>query len=394
MVWLVLILIAFVTSWLSTRVVRYVAPAIDFVDKPGGRKVHAKVTPLGGGVAIFLSIAFPLVLALFAVPNLPANVMSTLGGGEQMLEKFSALQRGVLQQRSHAVAVLVAVLAMHVLGLIDDRRALGPYTKLFAQLGIAGALAGYWSDLRLLTAAGEPWSFVLTVLWITAITNAFNFLDNMDGLSAGIAAVAAGAFLITTLAIGQYFIAAGLCLLLGACLGFLCYNFAPASIFMGDSGSLVIGFLLAVLTVRTTFLPPGQTLVSSWYTLFAPLMVLAVPLYDLCVVSLLRVREGRSPFRGDTNHLSHRLVRRGMSKPGAVVCIYLFTAATSIAAVVLPHVHSAPAALLLFAQTLMVLTLVYLLERGEGLVVWHPPVRPPASPVESSSEPAAEEAPR
>ncbi len=99
---------------------------------------------------------------------------------------------------------------------------------------------------------------IVTVLWIAGITNAFNFLDNMDGLSAGVAAVSTAAFLITTLSIGQWFVAAGLALLLGALVGFLCFNFNPASIFMGDSGSLVIGLLLGVMTVRTTFLLPGQ----------------------------------------------------------------------------------------------------------------------------------------
>src|SRR5439155_4007557 len=172
-------------------------------------------------------------------------------------------------------------------------------------------------------------SVVVTICWIVAITNAFNFLDNMDGLSAGVAAVATTAFLITALSIGQWFVAASLALLLGALLGFLCFNFPPARIFMGDSGSLVIGFLLGVLTVRTTFLPPEKQWAAGWYAVFAPVIVLAVPLYDLAVVSLIRLMRGKSPFVGDTNHFSHRLVARGMSRRTAVLCLYLITAATS-----------------------------------------------------------------
>ena len=257
---------------------------------------------------------------------------------------------------------------MHLLGLRDDRRAMGPFSKLFIQLAITAAFVIYF-DVRVLTALdnllrmGRWPSVVLTVLWIGAITNAFNFLDNMDGLSAGVAAVCTAAFLVTAISIQQWFVAATLSLLLGALLGFLCFNFAPASIFMGDSGSLVIGFILGVLTVRTTFLRHGQEFGAGWYAVFAPLIVLAVPLYDLLVVSAIRISRGRSPFVGDTNHFSHRLVARGMSKRTAVLCIYLVTAATSVAAIILPHTRSPLIAALVFAQTVLILGVVALLEQ-------------------------------
>src|SRR5205823_10859755 len=204
---------------------------------------------------------------------------------------------------------------------------------------------------------------ILTILWIAGITNAFNFLDNMDGLSTGVAAVCTVAFLVTALSIGQWFVAACLALLLGSLLGYLCFNFPPASIFMGDSGSLVIGFLLGVLTVRTTFLPKGVNWAAGWYAVFAPVIVLAVPLYDLIVVSVIRLMRGKSPFVGDTNHFSHRLVARGMSRRTAVLCLYLITAATSIAAILLPHVDTTFGAVLIFCQTLLILGVVALLEQ-------------------------------
>jgi UDP-GlcNAc:undecaprenyl-phosphate GlcNAc-1-phosphate transferase len=185
----------------------------------------------------------------------------------------------------------------------------------------------------------------------------------MDGLSAGVAAVCTAAFLVTTLSIHQWFVAAALALLLGALLGFLCFNFAPASIFMGDSGSLVIGLLLGILTARTTFLQPGQNLGAGWYAVFAPVIVLAVPLYDLIVVSTIRLLNGRSPFRGDTNHFSHRLVARGMSRRTAVLCIYLVSAATATAAIILPHVPNTFTAILIFVQTVLILGVVALLEQ-------------------------------
>src|SRR6185437_9303044 len=245
-----------------------------------------------------------------------------------------------------------------VLGLLDDRKAMGPYVKLVCQLAAAAALVVPFGQMRILTALGPAISITLTILWIVAITNAFNFLDNMDGLSAGIAAVASTAFLITAILISQWFVAASLLLLLGALLGFLCFNFPPASIFMGDSGSLVIGFFLGVLTVRTTFLPKGQDWANGWYAVFAPLIVLAVPLYDLIVVSVIRLSRGKSPFVGDTNHFSHRLVGRGMSRRTAVLCLYLISAATASAAIVLPHVQSTFIAVVIFAQTLLILGVV------------------------------------
>jgi UDP-GlcNAc:undecaprenyl-phosphate GlcNAc-1-phosphate transferase len=353
---LALIPLSFALSFVLTWLARRWAPRIGFVDRPGQRKIHSHPKPLGGGVAIFLSFALPLLaaVALAQWREPPAGALGTHWAG-------------IRAQTPLALKFLAALLAIHVLGLVDDRRALGPWVKLLAQLAITTALV-VGADLRALTfldvwGLGAVPSVVVTVLWITAITNAFNFLDNMDGLSAGVAAVAAAALLVAALGIGQWFVAATLALLVGALLGFLCFNVAPASIFMGDSGSLVIGLLLGVLTIRTTYLPPGQSLAGGWYAVLVPLIVLAVPLYDLVVVSVLRLAAGRSPFVGDTNHLSHRLVRRGMSRRTAVLCIYLMTAATSSAAIVLPHVASAGAALWLFVQTVLILGLVLLLEQ-------------------------------
>jgi UDP-GlcNAc:undecaprenyl-phosphate GlcNAc-1-phosphate transferase len=351
-----LIAVSFVLSWLLTYWMIRIAPRIGFVDKPGGRKIHANAKPLGGGIAIFGSFALPL-LAMMALcwGFIPISIAEgTLA---------HALAGGVRAKTPLALALLGTCLLLQVLGVMDDRKALGPYLKLLVQLGTAALVVFPFPEVRVLTTLGTAISIILTILWIVAITNAFNFLDNMDGLSAGIAAIATTAFLITTLLIEQWFIAGSLALLLGALLGFLFWNFPPAKIFMGDSGSLVIGFILGVLTVRTTFLPKGVNWGAGWYAVFAPVIVLAVPLYDLIVVSLIRLSRGKSPFVGDTNHFSHRLVARGMSRRTAVLCLYLLTAATSIAAILLPHVTSTFAAMLIFAQTLLVLGVVALLEQ-------------------------------
>jgi UDP-GlcNAc:undecaprenyl-phosphate GlcNAc-1-phosphate transferase len=359
--------VSFVIAWAATFAMRRIAPRLDFVDRPGHRKVHRAPTPLGGGVGIFLGFALPLLLAVWVVPSLPPAPGSAMADSTPAWQLFAALQGGVLRQRPMALGLIGAMLAMHLLGLRDDRRAMGPFSKLFIQLGIVAAFVTLF-DVRALTVLdklqlGRLPSIVVTVLWITAISNAFNFLDNMDGLSAGVAAVCTTAFLVAALSIQQYFVAAALALLLGALLGFLCFNFPPASIFMGDAGSLVVGLLLGVLTVRTTFLRPGEDFGAGWYAVFAPLIVLAVPLYDLFVVSAIRLSRGKSPFVGDTNHFSHRLVARGMSRRTAVLCIYLVTAATAIAAVILAHAHSSFVAVLVFCQTVLILGVVALLEQ-------------------------------
>ncbi len=386
MLWIYALLVAssLLLSLVLTPVVRTVARRVGFVDKPGHRKIHVNAKPLGGGIAIFLAVVIPMAAGLIF-----ANAIDQM---PRWLWQFERHRRGIVQQTWPAVWMLLTTAAMHVMGLIDDRRALGPYSKLVCQLGITTALVLAWGDLRLLTALGPVVSVVLTVLWITAITNAFNFLDSMDGLSAGVGAVATLAFLVTALMIGQLFVAAALALLLGALIGFLVFNFNPASIFMGDSGSLVLGFLLGVLTVRTTFLSGDELWVNAWYKVLAPVIVLAVPLYDLIVVSGIRLSRGRSPFVGDTNHFSHRLVQRGMSRRTAVLCIWLVTAATAIAAVLLPRVRGAADAGLIFAQTLLVLGVVYLLERhplprSTGAVAQPGPT--PATPQPGSPSPAA-----
>jgi UDP-GlcNAc:undecaprenyl-phosphate/decaprenyl-phosphate GlcNAc-1-phosphate transferase len=351
---------SFIITFAATFVMRRLAPAIGFVDKPGARKIHVNPKPLGGGVAIFLGLALPMLIGLSVAhmqsPPIKSDILTT------NLD-------GIRAQTPGALIFLGCALAVHILGLFDDRKAMGPFVKLFIQLGITAFMV--WQlKLGALTALGPVVSFIVTVLWIGGITNAFNFLDNMDGLSAGVAAVCTTAFLITALSIQQWFVSATLALLLGSLIGFLCHNFPPAKIFMGDSGSLLIGFVLGTLTVRTTYLRPGQDFAAGWYVIFAPMIVLAVPLYDFVVVSIIRLGKGKSPFVGDTNHFSHRLVRRGMSKMTAVLCIYLIAAATSVAAIILTYVDTAFAAMLIFGQTLLVLGVVALLEQ-------HPLPTPP-----------------
>ena len=281
-----------------------------------------------------------------------------------------------------ALALVVSMTILHVLGLVDDRRGLGPIVKLVVQLIVAVALATLF-DMRILQFLGGfgPLGSVacigLSVLWIVAITNAMNLLDNMDGLSGGVGAIISGLYLAATLINGQWFVAALSALLLGALVGFLAFNFPPARVFMGDAGSLVVGLLLAVISIRTTYVQADadQTTATvgtaasdygpnaAWYGLLMPLIVMAIPLYDLTSVTLIRLAQGRSPFVGDHQHFSHRLVDRGMSRRTAVIVIWLCTLATGLGSVILGRLEGWQAAFI-GAQTAAVIAVLILLERA------------------------------
>nr|HRJ49738.1 MraY family glycosyltransferase [Phycisphaerales bacterium] len=263
---------------------------------------------------------------------------------------------------------------------IDDRRPMKALPKLAVMIGVTAALCGITGS-RLLTVldgpAGGGWlSYSVTVAWIIIVMNAMNFLDNMDGLSGGISVIA-GCFFLAAALLGpdpQWFVASCLALLIGSVGGFLISN-APlpwsdrgARIFMGDGGSLVIGLLLGFLTVRTTYadLPPSGDSPAdrtTWFAVFMPVLVLAIPLYDFATVVALRLRQGKSPLVGDLQHVSHRLARRGLSRRGAVYVLWALTAATSCGAVALRSLDDWRAALVV-AQTLMILGVLFAVEHA------------------------------
>ncbi|MEI7657769.1 MAG: MraY family glycosyltransferase [Phycisphaerae bacterium] len=341
MTWLCLSLVGFSLAlavpltWLVRGLSARMA-AFDTPPLPGQVKAPARAVPNTGGIAIFWAFCLPVVALLITVRAAPDQLATLVPAIKPHLQ-------GLASQTPIAITLLAGMTLLHVLGLIDDRKPLGPWLKLtiMAAPAIAAATVG---QTRLLTYLDEPgsfplWSTTVTVLWFLVVTNAMNFIDNMDGLAGGCAATACSLFLVGTLAGGQWFIAACLALLLGALLGFLAFNRPPATIFMGDGGSLVIGFLLAFLTTRTTYVQPGVT--SNWFAVLTPLVVLALPLYDFTSVTLIRLRAGKSPFVGDLNHLSHRLTRRGMSKAAAVGTICGLTAVTGVSGLLLRSADTA-----------------------------------------------------
>jgi UDP-GlcNAc:undecaprenyl-phosphate/decaprenyl-phosphate GlcNAc-1-phosphate transferase len=352
---LALLLVTMVLSFFAAPLAGRVAGQIGLLDIPCGHKAHEKPTPLLGGSAVFWPVLMVMTAGL-AVANIwaatnPPAWLERLGLAEHLT--------GAAVKTPQAMGILLSATALHVLGLIDDKRALGPWVKLAVQV-VAALAVVLFCGVRVLTLAGPVGSVIVTTLWIVGMTNAMNFLDNMDGLCCGVAAIAAAALLAVAMTTGQWFLAGALAVLLGALLGFWPHNFPPAKIFLGDAGSLVIGFLLACFSAMTTYTRPGQ--VSLLQGVLVPLMVLAVPLYDTASVFTIRIREGRNPMIGDRRHFSHRLLRRGMTVRTAVLTIYLATAATAVGGVILPSTTSLYSALLLGLQTVAILAIIALLE--------------------------------
>ncbi|MBN1436271.1 MAG: undecaprenyl/decaprenyl-phosphate alpha-N-acetylglucosaminyl 1-phosphate transferase [Sedimentisphaerales bacterium] len=346
---------ALLGSVLLTGLLKRVAVAKGFVDRPGGHKSHTEPVALGGGIAIFWVVMAPLLLAA------TVGLAGKLGwDGSGLPEKLRAHLPGLVSRLRPLLALIGAVVAMHVLGLVDDQRHLGPKVKLVVQLAAAVLLATVGEIRFGFFIHNEIVTTILSVLWIGVIINAFNFLDNMDGLSAGVAFICCGNLLVPGLTGGQFFVGVMVAALMGALLGFLFYNFAPARIYMGDAGSLVVGTLVAVVTIRTTYYYEGAAS-GAWFSALTPLVVLAVPLYDFTSVTIIRLLQGKSPFVGDQQHFSHRLVRRGMTTRQAVLTIYLATACTGLGALSLRYLPAA-GAVMVCVQTLLILLIVAILE--------------------------------
>ncbi len=338
---LILIAVAFLIAWPVCGIVRgwsLRAGALDTEAMPGQVKAARRSVPNTGGVGIAAAVFGPLAAGLIALEFVTPGMLP--GGGEGgWAAALGEHLEGMRSVRAMGWAVLAGGLWLHLLGLIDDRRPLGPMVKLACMAAPPLLLALMPQDTRLLTLldgrVGGSWlSVMVTVFWFLAVTNAMNFIDNMDGLCAGVAATAGAMFLAATLVGGQWFVAGVLALLVGGCAGFLVWNRPPARMFMGDGGSLVIGYLLAFTTTRTTYLDPAGG-VTPWYAVLMPLVVLAVPLYDMASVTAIRLSQGRSPFVGDLQHFSHRLVRRGLSTRAAVAVIVGLTGATGISGLLL-----------------------------------------------------------
>ena len=342
-----------------TSLMKTAGPKIGLIDQPGTRRVHAKPTPKGGGLALFAATLAPVIGGYLLVLVYRSN--------PENLPEIIRNEVSNIQVRSRTVLfIFTGGAVMVALGIIDDLKGLTVGVRFGVEALVAAGLFFLAEEVRVTFFSPFPLTWLgMTVLWIVGITNSFNLLDNMDGLSAGVSLIVSVALLIVAVLTQQFLVAALLVAFIGALLGFLFFNFPPASIFMGDSGSLFLGYFLAVLTTLCTFASyhKGNILAAA-----VPLLILAVPLYDTATVVWIRVRNRKPIFEGDKNHLSHRLVALGFSQRDAVLTIYLLTFCCAAGAILVIQLDQIGGWIVLF-QVFGFLLLTAFLERAGRKVV-------------------------
>ncbi|MBN1429439.1 MAG: undecaprenyl/decaprenyl-phosphate alpha-N-acetylglucosaminyl 1-phosphate transferase [Anaerolineae bacterium] len=284
-----IILASGLISFIATPLVARLARSINFVDKPEARKVHVTPVPMLGGLAIYVGL-------------------------------FAAVSIGGTAPIRELIGILGGATIMTAFGLVDDRYGMRPSIKLLGQVLAGGILI--WSGIQVDLFPWPVLNIVLTLLWVLGICNAINFLDNMDGLAAGITTVASAFFFILALVEGLGLVASLAAATLGACIGFLYYNFNPASLFMGDAGSMLLGFVLAVLGIKLQF--ASAPLHVTW---MIPVIILGLPIFDTTLVVFSRLRRGKPVYQGGKDHTSHRFITVfGMTQSRSVITLYLIAA--------------------------------------------------------------------
>ncbi|HEX5397990.1 MAG TPA: MraY family glycosyltransferase [Verrucomicrobiae bacterium] len=299
---------AFLTALLSLPLWRQWCLRIGLVDDPGRRKIHDQPVPLAGGLAVLTGILLPL--------GIGAIMLKT---GTELLGQTQPIAHGLERRGLELLTIALGAVAITLLGWLDDKHELKPLPKFIGQLFVAVAVAMACKRITLFVHS-EIFSYGITILWVLTVVNAFNFMDNMNGLCAGLGAIGSLLFAIIAAANGEYLVATTGFLMCGALVGFLPWNFPNACAFLGDAGSHLVGYLLAVMAILPHFYTKQNPRPLAVLT---PLLVLAVPLIDLAQVVILRTLNHRPFWIGDTNHLSHRLVRAGLSRTRAVLLLWL-----------------------------------------------------------------------
>jgi UDP-GlcNAc:undecaprenyl-phosphate GlcNAc-1-phosphate transferase len=330
----------------------WIARRYGVMDAPGPRKVHDRPTPRVGGLAVFATFMVVVLAGYLGVP-----VVTQLDWVRTHLAAPVAMLQEAYRVQAKLSALLVGATIVFLVGLLDD--------VMGSRFPVGFKLAGQVLAALILIAGGVRTDFLyhpslnvaFTLVWVVGITNAFNLLDNMDGLSAGVAFVASSVLLVNAWHLGEFFISLVFVAFMGSVLGFLFHNWHPARIFLGDCGSLFIGFVLASVTLLEHYVSHAS---SSYFPILMPVLVLALPILDTATVTFIRIREGRPIYVGDSRHLSHRLVSIGMTPPLAVLTIYVITLALGLGAVTLPHA-SLVQSLLILLQALAVVAVVLIL---------------------------------
>ena len=357
---------AFLVALITTPIVKSLARKWGAVDVPkDGRRMHDHPIPRMGGIAIFLGFLLSVILFIpFVQPD---------GLGFQL--------KGML---------LGAVIIV-VLGILDDIYALPALPKLIVQ--IVAAVIAVWSGNVIETISNPNifsndlywelgWlSIPVTVIWIVAVTNAVNLIDGLDGLACGVSTISSMTVLVIALTVAEPTVAVLMACLAGGCIGFLPYNTNPAKIFMGDTGSTFLGYVLAVVSIQGLF---------KYYTLISfvvPFLMLGLPIFDTCFAFIRRIAHGQSPMHADRSHIHHRLIDMGLNQKQAVAVLYVISAILGLSAVVLTTIGSLRAMLLLFAMCIAgSMSIMLVLRGGEKKPGGEPPPAPKTEDKEEQEE--------
>ncbi len=316
------LVIAALISYGVTPMVRNLAIRVGAVDVPkDNRRMHKEPIPRLGGLAIFLGFMLSALL-------------------------FGDLEREVQ-------GILLGATMIVVLGILDDTMTLRALPKFLVQIAAAGVVVYYGNVIQyisnpILTSPAPyidlgMWAVPVTIIWIVAITNAVNFIDGLDGLAVGVSAISSGTLLVTAILVSESNVAIMMASLMGACLGFIPYNKNPAKIFMGDTGSTFLGFILATLSIQ------GLFKLYAIISFAVPFLILGLPIFDICFAITRRLARGQNPMVADREHVHHRLIDMGFNQKQAVAIAYMITAILGLAAVVLTSSGALKAMILLGA---------------------------------------------
>lgn len=329
---------------------RALAWKLGAIDQPGARKIHREPIPRLGGLAPAL-VFWAATATGFTALQQP-NFQSLLAPGLQDAALVGPKLAGIL------MGSFVAFLT----GLLDD--VLGTRFPVWAKT-LGQTLAAICVVLGGVTTSflPTPWlNALLTIFWLVGITNAFNLLDNMDGLASGVALIASSVLVVNSLACGEVLIASLTLAFIGVLAGFLFFNFNPASIFLGDCGSHFIGFVMASILLLDRFATSAS---SSYFPVLMPVLLLAIPIIDTTTVVFIRLREGRPIYVGDARHLSHTLVARGFSQRAAVLLIYLMSLCIGLSALPLRSASLAGTFLIFFQSFCFIAVVLLLMFSGQ-----------------------------
>jgi len=309
-------LFSFGLCYLMVPLCKFLSRHLGLLDVPGGHKAHEEATPLLGGLAVFVSVWLTLGLTAY---------------------------QGIVPWSLELQGIFLGSTLIFVMGLVDDFKEISPAPKFIVQIGAALIVVIHGVSIDLFLGENII-TYLLTIIWIVGITNSFNMLDNMDGLTSGVAAICALIFSMIAFRQQDGHTAVMTSVLVGSLLAFLRFNFDPSELFLGDAGSGFIGFFLGSLAVSAHYLQYSRL---QHLPIITPILIFSVPLFDTASVMIIRILEGRPVWEADNRHFSHRLVELGLSRRAAVLIIYLVAFTVGILAVFLTRVNLADALLLL-----------------------------------------------